>query len=325
MARSRSLPTNLFEDPDFFDRSSNTQAILVGLVLGADDYGRGLAHAGLLARKFNKEVHLVEQALDELATCELLVCYQVGRHRYYTLTRWQEWQTLHKPTPSRYPAPPCTSSPQTSEAAPVVPQLSPENSGEIRATLSEGEAEQEEKGMRNEDEGEGEVRPPNVVTFPATRSDGDEQILSEHKKMEMTQQVAAILHLPVTPALTRLVEEYRHDDTLSLLGEADAARAWIDDRKRNRTGKPMTEAFYRNWLKREQTDAVQRRAQRYLQATGTTGKQANAMTPGKYVKGAGPPISSSGAEDPYRAFVLQRTQELNALASASGVPGGAKA
>lgn len=65
MARSRSLPTNLFEDPDFFERSSETQVVLLGLVLDADDAGRGLAHTGLLARKFNPASGLF--ALSSLA------------------------------------------------------------------------------------------------------------------------------------------------------------------------------------------------------------------------------------------------------------------
>src|SRR6266852_903752 len=107
MARSRSLPLTLFEDPDFFERSSETQIILVGLVLGADDAGRGQAHVGLLARKLNKEVVQVEHALRELQTVDLLVCYQVERQHYYSLTRWQEWETLSRPTPSKYPPPPC--------------------------------------------------------------------------------------------------------------------------------------------------------------------------------------------------------------------------
>ncbi len=31
MARSRSLPSDLFDDPDFFERDSDTQVILLGL------------------------------------------------------------------------------------------------------------------------------------------------------------------------------------------------------------------------------------------------------------------------------------------------------
>ena len=117
MARSRSLPTNLFEDPDFFERNRETQVVLLGLVLDADDAGRGQAHSGLLARKFNTDVATIEMALAELQACEMLDCYQVGRHFYYSLRRWQEWQTLSKPTPSKFPAPPSLD--QTPPVAPT--------------------------------------------------------------------------------------------------------------------------------------------------------------------------------------------------------------
>ncbi len=279
MARSRSLPTALLEDPDYFERSSATQSILIALVLTADDEGRGLAHVGLLARKFNKEIPFIEQALHELQACEMLVCYQVGRHRYYSLTRWQEWETLSKPTPSKYPAPPPTFSTGLSQESPTCSQPFQENPGNPREPLPEDEEEGEDEEKRSE--GEEEPTPPNVVTFPSSRSDSGSAV--EHQIPEATRQVAAILKLTVTPALIRIVEDYLHDSTLSLLGEADAAREWIDDRQRNRKGQRMTPAFFRRWLKREQEDVLHRQAARLrAQATGTTGKY-----------GSGPPTGVS--------------------------------
>ena len=68
----------------------------------------------------------------------------------------------------------------------------------------------------------------------------------------LTQQVAQILKLAVSEALTRLVTEYACSSSLSLLGEADAAREWIDDGTRNRNSKCVTVAFFRRWLQREQ-------------------------------------------------------------------------
>src|SRR5579859_2031152 len=106
MARSRSLPTSLFDDPDFFEQSCETRMILMGLVLLADDSGRGPAHPDLLARKLNTTAPLVEEALQALEKSRMLICYQVERHSYYALTHWLEWETLSKPTPSRFPVPP---------------------------------------------------------------------------------------------------------------------------------------------------------------------------------------------------------------------------
>src|SRR5450631_4487441 len=106
MARSRSIPTQLFWDPAFSLLDSDTQIILLGLTLIADDEGRGLAQIRFLVRQFDKDPTVVEQALTTLTETEFLACYQVGNQRYYQHLHWQEWETLSKPTPSRYPAPP---------------------------------------------------------------------------------------------------------------------------------------------------------------------------------------------------------------------------
>src|ERR1700676_3737032 len=108
MANRRMIPTRYFKDPDIIALSSkDTQLILIGLVLAADDEGRELAHAGLLGREMDYLPEQIEAALQELTTNDLLLLYEVGRHRYYSLTRWSQWQTLgSKMTPSKHPAPP---------------------------------------------------------------------------------------------------------------------------------------------------------------------------------------------------------------------------
>src|SRR5579875_1661702 len=80
----------------------------------------------------------------------------------------------------------------------------------------------------------------------------------------MTGEVASILGLPVCPALRRIVEDFGAVEGLSLLGEADAAREYILDQRRNRTQQAMSPAFFRRWLKREQ-EAMQQRAVAYQQ------------------------------------------------------------
>lgn len=257
MARSRSLPTNLFDDPDFFDLSSETQIVLVGLVLGADDAGRGLAHTSWLARKLNKAVQAVEESLCQLEERHLLLRYQVEHHSYYTLTKWGEWETLSKPTPSKLPAPPQHEG-ETPKTIPEFPQNPQENFGESGDMLREGEEEREREG---EEEGRS-----NVVLFPAPTS--DTTTVSQERIQAVTKQIALILKLAHNDALSRIVDEYLPDPRLSLLGEADAAREWIDDPRRNRKKQRMTPAFFRRWIKRELAD--NRHHHQQTQATGTT-------------------------------------------------------
>jgi hypothetical protein len=273
MARQRCLPTNFFKDPDVMALSSgDARLILVGLVLNADDEGRGLAHAAILGRELDYPSDVIEEALTEMEACDLVQCYQVERHRYYGLRRWHDWQTLSKPTPSRFPAPPPLSSSGESQATPGVPrnpQGPPESPRNIPPE-EEGEMEAEHEGKRTEEkgEGEGEAR-SKVVSFPTARTSSS---TSAEQHLEQTaHKLAHILKISVSPALGRIAEEYLNDPLLSLLGEADAAREYIDDRQRNRKGQRMTPAFFRRWLKREHEDALLRRA-RNAQATGTTGR-----------------------------------------------------
>ncbi len=253
----------------------DVRLILVGLVLNADDEGRELAHTKLLGRELDYESTVVEQALEELAANDLILLYSVGKHRYYSLQRWNDWETLSKPSPSKYPAPPQSSIPQPTQENTSFPEIPQENPGEIGETPSEGEGEEELEEKRREEEEEG--KPSNVVTFPTVHtSDADD----DAKSLHVTKQVASILKLPVNDALQRIVGEYSRMATLSLLGEADSAREWIDDRKRNPTGKHMTLAFFRRWLQREHETALKREMQRQS-ATGTDGRDTQEMPTSK--------------------------------------------
>ena len=109
MVRGRLIPTSYFRDPDVMSLSSGDgRLILVGMVLGADDWGRGLAQPVILGRDLDYPPQVIEATLAELEEAGLILCYQAGKHRYYVLTRWDEWQKLPEArrTPSRIPAPP---------------------------------------------------------------------------------------------------------------------------------------------------------------------------------------------------------------------------
>ncbi|HLG77545.1 MAG TPA: hypothetical protein VKX46_14100 [Ktedonobacteraceae bacterium] len=281
MARSRSLPTTLFKEPAFFELESDTQTVLLGLVLLADDHGRGLAHTGLLAREFNKPIAVIEWALPQLEHSRLLHCYVVDGQRYYWLPQWTEWETLSKPARSRFPAPP-TADELPRPAAPTCSQKPQGKLGECWNSLHEDEEEGEGKGEKEEEkeqepevEGESEQEPEveeedelAPIIFLTPSGDGSVATISQEQIRTVTRHTARILKLAVSDALTRVVAEYIALPGLSLLGEADAAREWIEDSRRNRQHKRMTPAFFRGWLKREQEALRQRQAER-SQATGT--------------------------------------------------------
>jgi hypothetical protein len=258
MARSRSFPSQLLDDPDYFDLKGDTQAILVGLVLCADDHGRGMAHTSWLARKLNREASVIETALAELESHHMLTLYQVEQQRYYWLLKWWEWQKLHNPARPLYPEPPKPSE-GTDQTSPrtfseKVRETSRDSENLRKSSREEEEEEEEERESEIEREGEDEEESPpeNVVTFPIPLRDDSSDGGQENKEEQgLLQQIARILRLAPDEALLRIVQDYRAVSGLSLLGEADAAREWMDDPQRNKRRKKMTPAFFRSWLKRE--------------------------------------------------------------------------
>jgi hypothetical protein len=293
-------------------------------VLLADDEGRELAHPRLLSREIDYPPEQIESALQELVENDLVVLYQAGKHRYYSLTRWNQWQSLssQKMTPSKYPAPPeqadvahCSedvSQDREHAAEPsrnfaIFPWEIPGNSGEYREIAPQYNL-IESKLIEEEGEGEGQP-PPNVVTFPAARDDADNaNSYPSEKILEATNQVAIILKLTVTDALTRVVADYVHDPGISLLGEADAAREWIEDPARNRKQQRLTPTFFRRWLKREQESYQYRHLHATSLSEGSAPLPASAGQ--RAATGAGPPGSLNPADNPYHAFVEQRASAL---------------
>lgn len=253
MATKRCIPVRFFKNPDVADLSKDCQLILIGLALSGDDDGRGVADTRLLGREIDYPPEQMEVALKELEAHELIVLYQVGRHRYYQITEdWQKSMGARK-TPSKLPAP---AAEMHAPAAEMQPQ-----SNLIKSNLTEDE----EKSTPDS----------NVLVFPHIDSSGGGGLMDDVRDT-LTEAVADILKLPVTPALARVVADFLPDTAISLTGEADAAREYIDDPRRNHRHKTMTPAFYRQWLKRERDqkgaeEGRQRPTAPHQEATGTTG------------------------------------------------------
>ncbi len=326
MASKRCLPTRFFKDADIMNVSKEGQLILVGLVLLADDEGRELAHPRLLSREIDYPPEQIEAALQELVENDLVLLYQAGKHRYYSLTRWNQWQSLssQKITLSKYPAPPEHAdvaqfsegvsqqgehAVESSQHFPIFPREIPGNAEEYREIPPQDNVIEsngmQEKRIEEEDEREGQP-PPNVVTFPSARDDANASSYPSEQILETTKQVAAILKLSSSDALVRVVGDYIHDPGISLFGEADAAREWIEDLERNRRQQRLTPAFFRRWLKREQ-ESSRRSLTRSLSPPG---RSASLPAAGQQVaNGAGPP-GYNAADDPYHLYVEQRARAL---------------
>lgn len=333
MAAKRSIPTSLFASPDFFELSSDTvRLILIGIILDADDEGRGSAHTHLLARKLDKTPQQIEEALGELAAHGILRCYQVQSRHYYMLCHWHKFQTLSKPTPSSFPAPPAAQTPEPLPAPPGKPTKALGNPGPSGPNSPEGEEKGRREGKENREEepkrrgreapGEPQPEPPLAARTPLALSkafslSAEEQTalpppvqtsVDEQQGSQITEQVAQALQLPITDALTTLVTEFLPTTTFSLVKAAQAARAWIDDPLRNTARKPMSLIFFQRWLKRERGDylAPAPSSARASSHTGTpSGRAASAVVPSQPPSLAwGGSMSRVSRDNPYLMHVL---------------------
>jgi DNA-binding transcriptional ArsR family regulator len=299
VALRRMVPTNYFKDPDILSLSQREhRQILLGLILFADDEGRESAHTSLLSREMGDYTpDEIEVALADLVENNLIVLYQVGKHRYYSLTRWNRWQTINKKrmTPSRLPAPPLSEDQTTtsnvqedSGETPASAVQVQEDSGELSAQFKLIES-----NLSEDEENEN----TNIVLFPA-----DNAAVFSEEIASLATSIAPILHVLLTPALMRIVSDYKDTPGLRLLGEADAAREWIDDKQRNRRGQRMTPAFFRRWLKKE-VEAMQHRQTQHTPIGGSA-----ALSPSASSRDAPKPVGKGqnlmDLEAQYRAASL---------------------
>jgi len=110
---------------------------------------------------------------------DLPLLYQAGKHRYFQLICWDEWQTLgNKKTLSKYPAPPNAdaNSEEGNHHPPASPRIFPKSAGrnrenpeysgktpsqlnQIESNLTEDDGEENDASQRGK-------HPQNVAPFP---------------------------------------------------------------------------------------------------------------------------------------------------------------
>jgi len=248
--------------------------IWMGLVLDADDAGRGWADPVLLSRKFDVTPEDIVQALKECEAQGILECYEVEGEYYYWLPEWHKLQTLTHPSDSRFPpAPGEMTAPQ---------KFQKKNRKSLKNSL-EGEGEEEEsestpkqkrrerammanrgvnaattaaaESVSNED-----IYVTNDPTDSATTAATEEEGKNNNTDVTNPQADAAIalsvllrdvanaLKLPVTLDLMKLVRDYQ--GKVAMLTEAHLARNYVDDPNRNKRRKEMSVAYFRDWLER---------------------------------------------------------------------------
>ena len=109
MARKRMIDPSIWISEDFGTLSSLAQLVFIGLFSIADDEGRGKASpayikAVLFPYKDDLRIADIEKALSEISSKMSVIFYSCNENKYYTLTSWNTFQKIDKPTDSKIPA-----------------------------------------------------------------------------------------------------------------------------------------------------------------------------------------------------------------------------
>ena len=110
MARKRMIDPGIWGSEDFSKLSTLAKLVFIGLFSNADDEGRGRAKAAYIKSTLfpyddDKEMPAtnIDKALSEIASNMSVTFYLHGENEYYSLDKWEDWQVINRPTPSKIP------------------------------------------------------------------------------------------------------------------------------------------------------------------------------------------------------------------------------
>ena len=105
------ISPSIWESDSFSDLSDLAKIVFISLFSHADDEGRGKAKASYIRsitfpNDENRRDADIKKALSEIALHMSVQFYKIGGIEYYVMTNWNDYQTINKPTKSKYPPPP---------------------------------------------------------------------------------------------------------------------------------------------------------------------------------------------------------------------------
>ena len=146
--RIRTIKPEWLEDELLAGASNEARVLSVGLILMADDYGRGRANIATIASDVwrfamaqDDGAHAAEvlamasRAFRELLAIRFVIDYEVDRQRYFAIRNWNKHQKVDRPSKPRIPAPPEAETPIKSDHRETLASVTREV-GEALATPS---------------------------------------------------------------------------------------------------------------------------------------------------------------------------------------------
>lgn len=108
MARKRMIDPSMWINEDFGTLSILSKLVFIGLFSNADDEGRGKASPAYIKAvlfPYNDDLRIadIEKALLEISSKMSVIFYSCDENKYYTLTSWNTFQKIDKPSESKIP------------------------------------------------------------------------------------------------------------------------------------------------------------------------------------------------------------------------------
>lgn len=108
MARKRMIDPTIWEDEDFGSLSPEAALLFISMFSHADDEGRLPANPSYLIsltfpfKTITKErsLNLRDEVLSKMAS---LVLYEIDKKEYLQFSKWDSYQSINRPTTSKYP------------------------------------------------------------------------------------------------------------------------------------------------------------------------------------------------------------------------------
>lgn len=109
MARKRMIDPSFWVDEKLGMLDIASRLLFMGLISNADDEGRLVGHPSLIKSIIfpydqNISVESITDKLKELAELKMIILYKNNKQSYIQVTNFRKYQTINKPTPSKYPS-----------------------------------------------------------------------------------------------------------------------------------------------------------------------------------------------------------------------------
>lgn len=108
MARKRMIDPSFWIDEKLGMLDITTRLLFMGLISNADDEGRLVGHPALIKSIIfpydDITIEDINNKLKSLANWKMIILYKNNNQSYIQVTNFKKYQTINKPTPSKYPS-----------------------------------------------------------------------------------------------------------------------------------------------------------------------------------------------------------------------------